>query len=152
MQSKHTHTHTHTHTDMLKCKQIIILNKKKLHGKDKSWQMIGQFQSLSCFCVDKHKNTIAGHHHTWDLNPNFFFKILFIYWTERHSERGNTNRGSVRGRSRLPAEQGARCGARSLDPGIMTQVEGRHLTTEPPRCPGTQIIFKGEGEPEITVI
>nr|XP_035941639.1 syntaxin-8 isoform X6 [Halichoerus grypus] len=39
---------------------------------------------------------------------------------ERHSERGNTSRGSGRGRSRLPAAQGAGCGARSRDPGIMT--------------------------------
>jgi len=30
-----------------------------------------------------------------------------------HSERGNTGRGSGRGRGRLPAERGARCGARS---------------------------------------
>nr|XP_025713137.1 UPF0538 protein C2orf76 homolog isoform X1 [Callorhinus ursinus] len=29
---------------------------------------------------------------------------------ERHSERGNTSRGSGRGRSRLPTEPGARCG------------------------------------------
>ena len=39
---------------------------------------------------------------------NFFFlKILFIYSTEIEtaSERGNTSRGSGRGRSRLIAEQ-----------------------------------------------
>uniref|UniRef100_A0A452TNK5 Profilin n=1 Tax=Ursus maritimus TaxID=29073 RepID=A0A452TNK5_URSMA len=36
----------------------------------------------------------------------FFFKILFIYLTERDSKRGNTSRGSVRGRSRLPVQQG----------------------------------------------
>ena len=37
----------------------------------------------------------------------FFFKILFIYLTDREtaSERGNTSRGSGRGRSRLPAEE-----------------------------------------------
>ena len=37
----------------------------------------------------------------------FFFKILFIYLTEIEtaSERGNTSRGSGRGRSRLIAEQ-----------------------------------------------
>ncbi|XP_077915600.1 mitochondrial inner membrane protease subunit 2 isoform X2 [Halichoerus grypus] len=39
---------------------------------------------------------------------------------ERHSERGNTSRGRWRGRSRLPVEQRARCGARSQDPGTMT--------------------------------
>ena len=37
---------------------------------------------------------------------SFFIKILFIYLTEREigSERGNTSRGSGRGRSRLIAE------------------------------------------------
>ena len=37
----------------------------------------------------------------------FFFKILFIYLTEieTDSERGNTSRGSGRGRSRLIAEE-----------------------------------------------
>ena len=37
----------------------------------------------------------------------FFFKILFIYLTEIEtaSERGNTSRGSGRGRSRLTAEE-----------------------------------------------
>ena len=39
------------------------------------------------------------------------FKILFKILTERERERGNTSRGSERGRSRLPAEQGAPCGA-----------------------------------------
>ncbi|XP_045753462.2 UBX domain-containing protein 2A-like [Mirounga angustirostris] len=39
---------------------------------------------------------------------------------ERHSKRGNTSRGSGGGRSRLPAEQGAQCGAQSQDPGTMT--------------------------------
>ena len=38
---------------------------------------------------------------------SFFFKILFIYLTEidTASERGNTSRGSRRGRSRLIAEE-----------------------------------------------
>ncbi|XP_027430676.1 mitochondrial inner membrane protease subunit 2 isoform X3 [Zalophus californianus] len=35
-------------------------------------------------------------------------------------ERESTSRGSSRGRSRLPAEQGTRCGTQSQDPGIMT--------------------------------
>ncbi|XP_027462694.1 COMM domain-containing protein 10 isoform X2 [Callorhinus ursinus] len=47
-------------------------------------------------------------------------RILAPHKRERHSERGNTSRGSGRGRSRPPVEQGARCGARSQDPGIMT--------------------------------
>ena len=35
----------------------------------------------------------------------FFFKIFFIYSTETASERGNTSRGSGRGRSRLVVEE-----------------------------------------------
>ena len=37
----------------------------------------------------------------------FFLKILFIYSTEREtaSERGNTSRGSGRGRSRFTVEE-----------------------------------------------
>ena len=41
-------------------------------------------------------------------HPTFFFlKISFIYSTEVEtaSERGNTSRGSGRGRSRLPTEE-----------------------------------------------
>ena len=35
----------------------------------------------------------------------FFFKILFIYVTERQPAREGTQQGSGRGRSRLPAEE-----------------------------------------------
>jgi len=49
----------------------------------------------------------------------FFFKILFIYLTEKKRERAQAG-GSGRGRSRLPAQQGARCGVPSQDPGFMT--------------------------------
>jgi len=70
----------------------------------------------------------------WDLFFCFVFKD-FIYLTERDSERGNTSRGSERERSRLPAKQGAWCGARSQDPGVTTWAEGSRLTTEPPRRP-----------------
>ncbi|XP_064430687.1 integrator complex subunit 6-like isoform X8 [Mirounga angustirostris] len=45
---------------------------------------------------------------------------FYLFDRERHSERGDTSRGSGRGRSRLPTKQGARCGARSQDPGTMT--------------------------------
>ena len=45
-------------------------------------------------------------------------KILFVYLTETASKRGNTSRGIGRGRKRLPAEQGARCGTRSRNAGI----------------------------------
>ncbi|XP_064439042.1 telomerase-binding protein EST1A isoform X7 [Mirounga angustirostris] len=60
---------------------------------------------------------------------------------KRHSERGNTSRGSGRGRSRPLMEQGARCRARSQDPGIMTRAEGRRLMTEPPRRPVISYLF-----------
>jgi len=66
----------------------------------------------------------------------FFFKdFIYSFDRDRHSERGNTSRVSGRGRSRLPAERGAWCGARSQDSEIMTWAEGRCLTTEPPRHP-----------------
>ena len=39
----------------------------------------------------------------------------------------SVGRGSGRGRSGLPTEQGAQHGARSQDPEIMTWAEGRHL-------------------------
>ena len=60
----------------------------------------------------------------------YFLKILFIYSTEieTDSERGNTSRGTGRGRSRLPTEQGVRYGAWSQDPGITTWAKGRCLT------------------------
>ena len=39
------------------------------------------------------------------LSVSYFFFKDFIYLTERGSERGNTSRGSGRGRSRLTAEE-----------------------------------------------
>ena len=48
---------------------------------------------------------------------SFFLSFLdFIYLFDTES----TSRESGGGRSRLPSEQGARCGAPSQDPGIMT--------------------------------
>lgn len=61
--------------------------------------------------------------------------IYLLFNRERDSEKGNTSRGSGRGRSWLPAEQRARPGVWSQDPGIITWAEGRHLTMEPPRHP-----------------
>ena len=50
-----------------------------------------------------------------------FFKILFIYLKERKRERDHSRGNSRRrGRSKLPAEQGAQGGAPSQDPEIMT--------------------------------
>ncbi|XP_077911773.1 LYR motif-containing protein 4 isoform X1 [Halichoerus grypus] len=67
---------------------------------------------------------------------------LGIIRRQRDSESRNTSRASGRGRSRLPSEQGARCGARSQDPGTMTRAEGRHLMTEPPRRPYNLFLHK----------
>ena len=60
----------------------------------------------------------------------FVFNIFIYSFERRDSERASTNRwmDRERGRSRLPTEQGAQCGARSQDPGIMTWAKGRRLT------------------------
>ena len=50
----------------------------------------------------------------------FFFKILFIYLTEGERDHKQAKKQTERGGSMLPAEQKARRGARSQDPGIMT--------------------------------
>jgi len=54
------------------------------------------------------------------LSCFFFLKILFIYLTQREKAQAGREAGRERGRSRLSTEQGAGCGARSQDPGIMT--------------------------------
>ena len=54
-----------------------------------------------------------------DLKDNGWFVGFFkdfVYWTERKS----TSQGSGRGRSSLPAEQGAQYKTGFQDPGIMT--------------------------------
>ena len=60
----------------------------------------------------------------------FFFFNLFEREIKNMSREGGSGRGSRRGRSRLPAEQGAsRCGALFQDPGVMTwATEGATLT------------------------
>ena len=63
------------------------------------------------------------------MNALFIYLFIWQRLRERESERGNTSRGSGRGRSRLPTEQGAWCRAQSQDPGIMTQAEGRGFNT-----------------------
>ena len=60
-----------------------------------------------------------------------FFKILFIYLTERDHKQAE------RGRCRLPTEQRAWCGAWSQDPEIMTWAEGRGFN--PLSHPGAQL-------------
>ena len=60
-------------------------------------------------------SNVAGYKINVQKSVAFFFKILFVHLTKREtaSKRGNTSRGNGRERSRLPTEQGARCGARS---------------------------------------
>ena len=41
----------------------------------------------------------------------FFFEDIYLFDRKKDSKRGNTSRGNGRGRSRLPAEQGAQRGA-----------------------------------------
>ena len=57
-----------------------------------------------------------------NFSNSFFFFKDFIYLTENERERahagGEVGRG--RGRSRLPTELGAQCGALYQDSGIMT--------------------------------
>ena len=66
-------------------------------------------------------------------NILFLLKILFIW--EREGVRGRD-----RGRSQLPDEQGAWCGAPSQDPKIMTWVEGRCLTNRATQTPHTYLL------------
>ena len=63
----------------------------------------------------------------WSSNSPLFFKDLFIYSWETQTEG---EAGSL---------QGARCGTRSQDPGIMPWAKGRRSTTEPPKCPNTHL-------------
>lgn len=60
----------------------------------------------------------------------FIFKILLICLSERDREGESEQAGEETGRwrSSVPTEQGSRCGARSPDPEIMTQREGRRFT------------------------
>ena len=56
-----------------------------------------------------------------------FLKILFIHERDTEAEaQGEGEAGSL---------WGAWCEIWSQDPGITTWAKGRHLTTEPPRCP-----------------
>jgi len=65
----------------------------------------------------------------------FFLKILFIYLRETEWETENMRGRRVRGRGGLPAEQGARCGTRSRDSGIVTWAEGSRLTNWATQAP-----------------
>uniref|UniRef100_A0A8C7BYE9 Striatin n=1 Tax=Neovison vison TaxID=452646 RepID=A0A8C7BYE9_NEOVI len=70
----------------------------------------------------------------------FFLKISFILSDRQRSQVGReAGREREGGGSRLPAEQRARCGARSQDPGIMTRAEGRGFN--PLSHPGAPWVF-----------
>lgn len=70
------------------------------------------------------------------LSFSFFRRFYSLVW-----QRKNTSRGSRRGKSRLPAEQGVRCGAQPQNPGIRSWAEDRHSTTESPRHPNNLRFF-----------
>ena len=69
------------------------------------------------------------------MSPFFKKKILFIYLTERERAQVGREAGRERRGRRLPAEQRARHGARSQNPGIMTQAEGRGFNPLSPQVP-----------------
>ena len=65
-----------------------------------------------------------------------FFKRFYLFMRDKQREAETQAEGAA------GSLQGAWCGTRSQDPGIMPWAEGRHLTTEPPRCPYNFISFK----------
>ena len=58
-------------------------------------------------------------------SPFLTFKKYLFYLFDTEREKISTSSWSGRGRSRLPKEQGAHCGAQSQDPRIMTWAKGR---------------------------
>ena len=73
----------------------------------------------------------------------FFFKIyLFIYVTEIEtaSERGNTSRGSGKGRSRLIVED-PDVGLDPITPGSRPEPKSDALTAVPPRRPSIILFY-----------
>jgi len=93
------------------------------------------------YVINTKVNSHRSQHFKGSRTPTLLFFLrfyLFIWQRERESTSRENSRG--RGRSRLPAKQGARCGARSQDPEIMTQAKGRRLTTEPPRRPVIEVL------------
>ena len=65
------------------------------------------------------------------IHSDSFFKKYFIYLFMRNTERG----AETQAEGEAGTLQRARCGTQTRDPGIMTGVEGKCSTTEPPRCP-----------------
>ena len=79
---------------------------------------------------------------TFKLLIFFFFLrfCLFIWQREQESASQESSRG--RGRSRLPVDLGAPCGAPSQDLGIMTLAKGRHLTDWATQVPPPHYLLK----------
>ena len=72
-------------------------------------------------------------------SPNQKKKILFNYLTEIASKRGNTSRGSGRGRSRLTA-QGPDVGLDPTTPGSRPEPKADAQPLCHPRAPGNLIL------------
>ena len=91
-----------------------------------------QFKSLY-FCQPSYK--VLGADERFCELCNLFeeFVCLFVYISQR--ARLQALGATSRGRSRLPAEQGAGCGAPSQDPEIMIWAEGRCLTSWSTQAP-----------------
>jgi len=65
---------------------------------------VGRYQRAFFVCLLLFGKGIVQH----SVEFFFFFKdFIYLFGRQRHSEKGNISRGSGRGRSRLPAEQGA---------------------------------------------
>ena len=62
---------------------------------------------------------------------------------ERERERGREREreAETQAEGEAGSMQGAQCGARSRDSGIMPWAKSRHSTTEQPRCPRTSYYF-----------
>ena len=66
---------------------------------------------------------------------------MYIFDSERERERAQVGGVAGRGRSSLPTEQGARCGAWPQDPGIMTGAKGRGFNPlSHPGAPGIRFL------------
>ena len=65
------------------------------------------------------------------FHRDFFLKIFYLFIHKRQGER----EPETQAEGEAGSMQGAWCGTRSQDPGIMTWTKDRCSTTEPPRCP-----------------
>ena len=88
------------------------------------------FLNASLFYMDMDMEEFVENHDS----VIFLRFYLFIWERERNNKQGEGAEGE-RERSRLSAEQGARCGAQSQDLEIMTWAKGRCLTNWAIRAP-----------------